>query len=138
MRQGPASGLVSRGQVFQGTGIVAPACIHLGECEGQIDGHPAPVVPAPFRDSQSLGQLCHAYGRMVPRRARCRSRARKRCELFARSLCNRRSSVWVMDVEKAIRGRRTHKVYAPEPVERELLDELLELAAWAPNHNLTN
>ena len=43
-----------------------------------------------------------------------------------------------MDVEEAIRGRRTHKAYAPEPVERELLDELLELARWAPNHHLTN
>jgi nitroreductase len=43
-----------------------------------------------------------------------------------------------MDVEEAIRTRRTHKVYAPEPVEPALLDELLELACWAPNHNLTN
>jgi nitroreductase len=43
-----------------------------------------------------------------------------------------------MDVEDAIRGRRTHKAYAPEPVERPLLDELLELARWAPNHHLTN
>src|SRR5947199_1930649 len=43
-----------------------------------------------------------------------------------------------MHVEEAIRSRRTHKAYAPAPVERELLDELLELAAWAPNHNLTN
>jgi nitroreductase len=43
-----------------------------------------------------------------------------------------------VDLEEAIRTRRTHKAYAPEPVERELLDELLELAAWAPNHNLTN
>ena len=43
-----------------------------------------------------------------------------------------------MDVEEAIRGRRTHKAYAPDPVERELLDELLELARWAPSHNLTN
>jgi nitroreductase len=43
-----------------------------------------------------------------------------------------------MDVENAIRTRRTHKAYLPEPLERELLDELLELAAWAPNHNLTN
>ena len=43
-----------------------------------------------------------------------------------------------MDVEEAIRTRRTHKVYAPEPVEPELLSELLELACWAPNHNLTN
>src|SRR3954454_8429389 len=43
-----------------------------------------------------------------------------------------------MDVEEAIRTRRTHKAYAPEPVARELLDELFDLAAWAPNHNLTN
>jgi nitroreductase len=43
-----------------------------------------------------------------------------------------------MDVEDAIRSRRTHKAFAPEPVRRELLDELLELARWAPNHHLTN
>ena len=43
-----------------------------------------------------------------------------------------------MDVEAAIRERRTHKVYGREPVDRETLDELLELARWAPNHNLTN
>jgi nitroreductase len=43
-----------------------------------------------------------------------------------------------MEVEAAIRTRRTHKAYAPEPVDRELLDELLGLARWAPNHNLTN
>jgi nitroreductase len=43
-----------------------------------------------------------------------------------------------MDVEDAIRSRRTLKAFAPEPVRRELLDELLELARWAPNHHLTN
>jgi nitroreductase len=43
-----------------------------------------------------------------------------------------------VEVEDAIRSRRTHKVYAPEPLARAELDELLELAAWAPNHNLTN
>ena len=43
-----------------------------------------------------------------------------------------------MDVEEAIRTRRTHKVYGSEPVSRETLDELFELARWAPNHNLTN
>jgi nitroreductase len=43
-----------------------------------------------------------------------------------------------MDVEDAIRTRRTHKVYGAEPVSREMLEELLELARWAPNHNLTN
>src|SRR3954452_7508617 len=43
-----------------------------------------------------------------------------------------------MDVEQAIRTRRTHKAYRPEPVDREQLEEILELARWAPNHNLTN
>ena len=43
-----------------------------------------------------------------------------------------------MDVEEAIRTRRTHKAYGREPVDRRTLEELLELARWAPNHNLTN
>jgi nitroreductase len=43
-----------------------------------------------------------------------------------------------MDVEQAIRTRRTHKIYEPEPVPRAELEELLELARWAPNHHLTN
>jgi nitroreductase len=43
-----------------------------------------------------------------------------------------------MNVEEAVRTRRTHKVFASEPVPRELLDELFELARWAPNHHLTN
>jgi nitroreductase len=42
-----------------------------------------------------------------------------------------------MDVETAIRTRRTHKAFAPEPLPSEEIDELLELASWAPNHNLT-
>ncbi len=43
-----------------------------------------------------------------------------------------------MDVEDAIRDRRTHKAFAPQAVPHELLDELLALARWAPNHHLTN
>jgi nitroreductase len=43
-----------------------------------------------------------------------------------------------MDVEEAIRTRRTHKAYRPEQVDREQLEEILDLARWAPNHNLTN
>jgi nitroreductase len=43
-----------------------------------------------------------------------------------------------MDVEDAITSRRTHKAFAREPLQRELLDELLALARWAPNHHLTN
>jgi nitroreductase len=42
-----------------------------------------------------------------------------------------------MDVETAIRTRRTHKAFAPEGLPREQIDDLLELANWAPNHNLT-
>jgi len=42
-----------------------------------------------------------------------------------------------MDVETAIRTRRTHKAFAPEPLPREEVDALLELARWAPNHHLT-
>ena len=42
-----------------------------------------------------------------------------------------------MDVETAIRTRRTHKAFGPEPLSREQIEELLELARWAPNHNLT-
>jgi nitroreductase len=43
-----------------------------------------------------------------------------------------------MDLEEAIRNRRTHKAFAPEPVPDALLDELLDLARWVPNHHLTN
>jgi nitroreductase len=43
-----------------------------------------------------------------------------------------------MDVETAIRTRRTHKVYGSEPLDRQTLIELLDLARWAPNHHLTN
>jgi len=42
-----------------------------------------------------------------------------------------------MDVETAIRTRRTHKAFGPEPLPREQLEQLLELANWAPNHHLT-
>jgi nitroreductase len=41
-------------------------------------------------------------------------------------------------VDAAIRARRTHKAYGPDPVGREVLDELFELARWAPNHHVTN
>src|SRR5919197_2660497 len=43
-----------------------------------------------------------------------------------------------MELEEAIRTRRTHKAYRPEAVDRATLDELFELARWAPNHHLTN
>src|SRR5215207_10947605 len=43
-----------------------------------------------------------------------------------------------LELEDAIRTRRTHKAYRAEPVPRETLEELFELARWAPNHNLTN
>jgi nitroreductase len=43
-----------------------------------------------------------------------------------------------VELEEAIRTRRTHKAFTPEPVDRATLDELFELARWAPNHGLTN
>jgi nitroreductase len=43
-----------------------------------------------------------------------------------------------VELEEAIRGRRTHKAYGQERVDPALLDQLLELARWAPNHHLTN
>ena len=43
-----------------------------------------------------------------------------------------------MQVEDAIRTRRTHKAYTREPLDPTTLNELFELARWAPNHNLTN
>jgi nitroreductase len=42
-----------------------------------------------------------------------------------------------MDLETAIRSRRTHKAFGPEPLPREQVEELIELARWAPNHHLT-
>jgi nitroreductase len=41
-------------------------------------------------------------------------------------------------VDDAIRSRRTHKAFGAEPVPDEVVDELLELARWAPNHHVTN
>jgi nitroreductase len=43
-----------------------------------------------------------------------------------------------VDFPTLVRSRRTHKAYAPAPLDRATLDELFELARWAPNHNLTN
>jgi nitroreductase len=37
-----------------------------------------------------------------------------------------------------VRSRRTHKSFGPDPVPRATLDELLELARWAPNHHRTS
>jgi nitroreductase len=41
-------------------------------------------------------------------------------------------------IEEAIRSRRTHKSFGPGAVPRETLEELFELARWAPNHHRTN
>ncbi len=43
-----------------------------------------------------------------------------------------------MDVEKAIRTRRTHKAFTALALDAEVLDGLFDLARWAPNHHLTN
>jgi nitroreductase len=43
-----------------------------------------------------------------------------------------------VEIEKAIRTRRTHKAYGPRALDAQTLDELFELARWAPNHHLSN
>jgi nitroreductase len=43
-----------------------------------------------------------------------------------------------VDVNTAVRTRRTHKAFASEPIDVVTLRELFELARWAPNHRLTN
>lgn len=42
-----------------------------------------------------------------------------------------------MDVTEAIRSRRTWKSFADDPLTRDELEELFELARWAPNHKLS-
>src|SRR5215813_10669732 len=42
-----------------------------------------------------------------------------------------------VEVDEAIRGRRTHKSFAAEAVPRETVEALLDLARFAPNHHLT-
>jgi nitroreductase len=42
-----------------------------------------------------------------------------------------------VDVEAAIRGRRTHKRYGSEPVDEATVRELLDLGRYAPNHHQT-
>jgi nitroreductase len=43
-----------------------------------------------------------------------------------------------VDIAGLIRSRRTHKSFGSEPVPKETLEELFELARWAPNHHRTN
>jgi nitroreductase len=43
-----------------------------------------------------------------------------------------------VELDELIRTRRTQKAYEPGPLDRGTLDELFELARWAPNHHLTN
>jgi len=42
------------------------------------------------------------------------------------------------EISNLVRSRRTHKSFGPLPVPPEIVDELLELARWAPNHHRTN
>jgi nitroreductase len=51
---------------------------------------------------------------------------------------NQVGSVRRVDVDDAIRARRTHKQYGREPVPEASVRELVELARWAPNHKLTS
>jgi nitroreductase len=42
-----------------------------------------------------------------------------------------------VDVEAAIRSRRTHKQFGQEPIDEATVRDLLDLARFAPNHKLT-
>lgn len=42
-----------------------------------------------------------------------------------------------MSIADLAHARRTHKAFGPEPVPRETLLELLDVARYAPNHHLT-
>jgi nitroreductase len=42
-----------------------------------------------------------------------------------------------MDLERAIRERRTTKNFTDQPVDAAVVRELVELATWVPNHKLT-
>ncbi len=42
------------------------------------------------------------------------------------------------ELETAIRTRRTHKAYASQPVDPSTLNQLFDVARWAPNHHVTN
>lgn len=42
-----------------------------------------------------------------------------------------------MDAFECILSRRTHKQFTGEPISRDQLEKLIELAIWAPNHRLT-
>lgn len=42
-----------------------------------------------------------------------------------------------MDLDSAIRDRRTTKNFTDEPIDPAVVRELVELAQWAPNYNMT-
>jgi len=42
-----------------------------------------------------------------------------------------------MDVIEAIRSRRSVPQFTPDPVPRQVVEELLDAAVWVPNHRLT-
>ena len=44
---------------------------------------------------------------------------------------------WAVELQQAIRRRRTHKQYGSQPVEEATVRELVDLARSAPNHHLT-
>lgn len=50
---------------------------------------------------------------------------------------NQTATVRGLDLQEAIRTRRTHKQYGREPVDEAVLRELVDLARFAPNHKLT-
>ena len=64
-----------------------------------------------------------------------RGRELARESLYATRTTRRRVGV---ELEEAIRTRRTHKAYGAEPVDRADAGRAVRAARWAPNHHLTN
>src|SRR5256885_5898059 len=48
-----------------------------------------------------------------------------------------RLTSWVVELQQAIRERRTHKQFGSRPVDEATVRTLLDLARYAPNHHLT-
>jgi nitroreductase len=114
-----------------GTQVPRPAMTNPEQLE-----HPAALVRLKLgdvivREGHDLGQRQQPCHRELPQSSN------RGCDSH-RSIECRPLRFSPMDVEDAIRTRRTHKAFGPDPLPRELIDELLELARWVPNHNLTN
>ena len=133
-------GNVAHMTLVWGRPLVADGAIVTAEL-ADLDGRPvradhgalhaagARRLPRRHAGLQALRRQGQGARPRVALRGRRRGRTRTPTRSRARAL---------MELDEAIRTRRTHKAYQPEPLDRDTLDELFELARWAPNHKLTN